>query len=288
MLSTSTISGHITLEASGLVAVRTAPTGSASFLDSLVLVPGMRRQQCADEINRDEFPITGAMTSGYVFRIENPATVSFLQSIGKAGHLVTAQVSQKSFQNSHPSLKNWIPQSLFVAGVPATVLYLLCLISTVTVSMLLAIIGDWWGCGVIGMFVLARLINVIIIWWRRSLVLVYAAVILAFNALTAGSLLLVCLLLFSVALLTLCNSFTRCLQMYDCVVQREGEPKKYDRRRDMADELVSASKREDWAIGMGLIHPKWSPQSGCCVNCLTLEILRHHESSHLYFLPGEA
>ncbi|KAK0458235.1 uncharacterized protein EV420DRAFT_1748193 [Desarmillaria tabescens] len=323
MFRTSTISSPVTLEAAGLVAladlsaatVRTALTGSASFLDALVLVPGMHKQQCADEVNHGEFPMAGAMTSGYVFRIENPAAVSYLQSIGKAGHLVTAQVSQHPSRNSDLSLKNQVFQSLFTTGVPATLLYLLCPISTVTVFVFLATIGDWWGCTVIGMFVLARLINVIIIWrrnkpgwkgakedgdgdllilltqdrwvrlrgtindlktvtagqWLRdvsavesvavmlSTVLVYAAVILAFNASTVGSLLLACLLLCSVTFLTLSNSFTQCLQMYDCIVQKEGEPKKYYRRLDMAKEMVEMSNRDDWAIGMGLVHPKSGP-----------------------------
>ncbi|KAK0224913.1 hypothetical protein EDD85DRAFT_230470 [Armillaria nabsnona] len=134
-----TISSPITLEAAGLLALADLPTvtlrtalfGGACFLDVLVLVPGMRKQQCADEINRGEFPTTGAMTSGYVFRVENPATVSYLQSIGQTGHLVTARIS------------------------------------TISVVVVLCVVGDWWGIGALGMFVSARLINVVVI-ERRS------------------------------------------------------------------------------------------------------------------------
>ncbi|KAK0472983.1 hypothetical protein IW261DRAFT_1506033 [Armillaria novae-zelandiae] len=312
IFNTSSISGPITLEAAGLlvladlpaVASRTALTGGASFLDALVLVPGMHKQQCADEINRGEFPTTGAMTTGYVFRVENPATVSYLQGIGKTGHLVTARVSQSPSQNTDISVHNRVVQSLFVAGVPATVLYFLCPTSTITVFALLGVIGDWWGVGALGMFALARLINVVgaiedgdgdllILlsqdrWvrlqgsindlkavtagqWLRDLsateslavmfatTLVYASAILAFNASTLGSLLIGSLLLCSVALLTLCNSSTQCLQMYDCVVQKEGEPQNYRRRRDMAEKLVDESKRDDWAVGMGLILPTSGP-----------------------------
>ncbi|KAK0491880.1 hypothetical protein EDD18DRAFT_1290675 [Armillaria luteobubalina] len=319
MFNTSSFSGPITLEAAGLlvladvpaVASRTALTGGASLLDALVLVPGIHKQQCADEINRGEFPTTGAMTTGYVFRVENPATVSYLQGIGKTGHLVTARVSQSPSQNTDLSIQNRVVQSLFVAGVPATVLYFLCPTSTITVFTLLGVIGDWWGFATLGMFTLARLINVVIIrrrnqqgwkgaieegdgdllillsqdrWvrlqgsindlkavtagqWLRDLsaaesfavmfatTLVYASAILAFNASTVGSLLIGGLLLCSVALLTLCNSATQCLQMYECVVQKEGEPQNYKRRRDMAEKLVDESKRDDWAVGMGLILP---------------------------------
>ncbi|KAK0226795.1 hypothetical protein EDD85DRAFT_923423 [Armillaria nabsnona] len=273
MFSTSSISGPITLESAGLlvladlpaVASRTALTGGASFLDALVLVPGMLKQQSAEEINRGEFPTTGAMTTDYVFRVENPATVSYLQSIGKTGHLVTARVSQSPSQNPDLSVQNRVLQSLFVAGVPATVLYLLCPISTITVFTLLGVIGDWWGFGTLGMFALASLINVRLQGSINDLkasfsvmtatTLVYASAILAFNASTMGSMLIGGLLLCSVALLTLCNSSTRCLQMYDCLVQKEGEPNHYMRRRDMAEKLVDESKRDDWAVGMGLILP---------------------------------
>ncbi|SJL08090.1 uncharacterized protein ARMOST_11452 [Armillaria ostoyae] len=315
-----TISSPKTLEAAGLlaladlpaVALRTALVGGACFLDVLVLVLGMHKQQCADEINRGEFPTTGAMTSGYVFRVENPATVSYLQSIGQTGHLVTARVSQNPSQKTDISLPKCVIQSLFVAGVPATILYFLCPISTISVVVVLCVIRDWWGIGALGMFASARLINVVVIkrrsqqgwkgatetgdgdllillsqdrWvrlqgtindlktvtagqWLRDLsapenfsvtfatMLVYLSAILAFNASTVGSLLIACLLLCSVALLTLCNSLTQCLQMYDYIVQTKGEPEKYNRRLEMAEKLVLESKREDWAVGMGLVHPK--------------------------------
>ncbi|PBK87628.1 hypothetical protein ARMGADRAFT_448015 [Armillaria gallica] len=102
MFKKSSISG-ITLESAGLVAladlstvaVRTALTGTASWIDVLVLAPGMHQQQSADEVNRGEFPQTGSLTSGYVFRVENPATVNYLQCIGRTGYLVTAQVEPK-------------------------------------------------------------------------------------------------------------------------------------------------------------------------------------------------
>ncbi len=56
--------------------------------------------------------------------------------------------------------------------------------------------------------------------------LVYAAAALASNASTIWSLLVACLLLCSVALLALCNSFTHCLQMYDWIVQEGKTPRK--------------------------------------------------------------
>lgn len=83
--------------------------------------------------------------------------------------------------------------------------------------------------------------------------LVYVSAALAGNASKIGSLLIACLLLCSVALLGVCNSTTKCLQMYDRVVRTQGEPKKYERRLDMAADLIVETGRKDWAIGIALV-----------------------------------
>ncbi|KAK0430025.1 hypothetical protein EV421DRAFT_2025422 [Armillaria borealis] len=295
MFRKSFISNRVTLEAAGLVALadlstvvtRTALTGTASYLDALVLAPGLHQQQSADEVNHGEIPTTGAMTTGYVFRVENPATVRYLQTIGRTGHLVTP-----------------------VAGKSATLLHLLCPVLTTIAFVLLGVIEDWWGIGVLWMLVLARFVNVVIIkqrsvkewkgapepdvdgdllillsqdrWvrlqgsvddlkavtagqWLRELsvyesyttafatLLVYVSAALAGNASKVGSLLIACLLLCSVALLGVCNSTTKYLQMYDRVVRTQGEPKKYERRLDMAADLIVETGRKDWAIGIALV-----------------------------------
>ncbi|SJL14836.1 uncharacterized protein ARMOST_18307 [Armillaria ostoyae] len=334
MFKKSSISG-ITLESAGLVAladlptvaVRTALMGTASWLDILVLAPGMHQQQSADEVNRSEFPQTGSLTNGYVFRVENPATVSYLQRIGRTGHLVTAKVEQKKHYNDakNPYFNLSLPQyhTFYIAGVPVGLLYLLCPILTIIVFVLVGSIRDWWALAVLGMLVLSRMINVFVIkrrasdssiwkgakeegegdllivlsqdrWirlqgtlsnvkrvtagqWLRdedrveslavgvATLLVYAAAALAGNASTIGSLLIACLLLCSVALLALCNSFTHCLQMYDCIVQEdETKPStQYGRRLAMVNALVEEEVEKSgkpkaelgaWAINMQLIQ----------------------------------
>ncbi|KAK0209865.1 hypothetical protein IW262DRAFT_1468158 [Armillaria fumosa] len=196
MFSTTSIPGPITLEATGLlmladlltVTLRMVLTGGASFLNALILMPEMYKQQYADEINQREFPMTGAMTSGYVFHMENPTT----GSINDLKAMTSGQ---------------WLQD----------------LSATENFAIMFATM------------------------------LVYASAILAFNVSTVGSLLIGGLLLFSVTLLTLCNSSTQCLQMYDYVVQKEGEPQNYKQRWDMAEKLIDESKMEDWAVGMGLV-----------------------------------
>jgi hypothetical protein len=48
------------------IAVRTALTGSSTFLDALVLCPGLHKQQSAVELNGGELPAVAAMTTGKV------------------------------------------------------------------------------------------------------------------------------------------------------------------------------------------------------------------------------
>ncbi|SJL08143.1 uncharacterized protein ARMOST_11506 [Armillaria ostoyae] len=320
MFGTSSLSGPVTLDAAGLVALadlsavalRTALMGTASYLDILVLAPGMHTQQSADDVNRGEFPMTGSMTTGNIFRVENPATVRYLQDISRTGCLVTAKVSLRP----RPCNTFVIPLSgidlspIFNAGARAALLYLLCPVLTIIVIALLGAIRDRWALLVLGMLIVARTINVIVIkrrsrkdwkgakeegdlnlfvllsqdrWvhlhgsinnlktatagqWLRdktaeesfgigvATLLVYASAALASNASTAGSLLIACLLLSSVALLALCNYSTRCLQMYDCMVEKvEGTMVRYPRRIEMVKELIHKSRRSDWADRMELI-----------------------------------
>ena len=164
MISTSSITSF-KLQASGLVALadiktianRTALTGSASYLDILFLAPGIHYQQTSSEINHGEYPTTGALTSGYVFRVENQATVGFLQRVGKTGHLVCVSVSSPST----------FRRSIFATGVLSSILYLCGIALTIVTAVLLGIIHDWWGLGVLGLLMLARLLNTVVI-RRRS------------------------------------------------------------------------------------------------------------------------
>lgn len=162
MFSKKSISG-INLNASGLIALadlktiafRTALAGTASFLDVLFLAPGIHCHQSASEVNNGEYPICGAMTSGYVFRIENQATVSYLQSVGESGHLVTVKVSPPHQRPQHKL--DTLARILYSAGI----------IFTIVILAVLGYIRDWWGLGVMGMLMHARLINIIAI-KRRS------------------------------------------------------------------------------------------------------------------------
>lgn len=87
-------------------------------------------------------------------------------------------------------------------------------------------------------------------------VLVYAAVVVGFNASQTGALMIASLLLGSSVLLGISNlKGGKKFWMHGRVVEVVGE-KKYERRRIMADELIEESGRDDWAVQMGMIPGK--------------------------------
>lgn len=151
------VPGLIAISNFKTIAFRTARTGGASFLDIFVLAPGLHHQQDAADLNKGEYPATGAMTSGYVFRIENQATVAFLQRVGKTAHLTTVRVS--------PLEKTgWLSKlGLFQADTFASLLYLVCIGMTVAAIVLLREMQDWWALGVLCAFIFARFLNTIVI-----------------------------------------------------------------------------------------------------------------------------
>ena len=120
----------------------------------------MHRQQKASELNKGEFPATAALTTEYVFRIENQATVAYLQHVGVTGQLVTLVV-EKCTKGS------WRCFMTKLFGPSTAILPLLlsttAMLSTVTCLMMLVLIDDWWGFAIIMSLVVARSLNIILI-----------------------------------------------------------------------------------------------------------------------------
>lgn len=100
----------IALSAGGLLALadlhtiaqRTAITGGASWMDSLLLAPGLHYQQAADEL----FQKGGASAivdvvdesggSAVTFKLSNAATANYIQKVAKPGETVTLVVGRAS------------------------------------------------------------------------------------------------------------------------------------------------------------------------------------------------
>ncbi|KAG2008358.1 hypothetical protein CC2G_013796 [Coprinopsis cinerea AmutBmut pab1-1] len=172
-LSKSSISG-LSLDAAGLIALadlttiaeRTALRGNASWLDVLFLAPGIHRQQLAAEVNKGEHPVCGAMHSGYVFRVENQATVAFLQRVSTTGHLTVVQVDSPVEEGRiWQKLRSWFAPKYFAPSV----LYLTGFTFTLISIALIGAIRDFWALGVLCMLIGARLINTVVIKRRAQL-----------------------------------------------------------------------------------------------------------------------
>ena len=84
-------------------AITTALEGGATWRDVCNFCPGLHRQaEMATQLNNNEYPAVGALTSGYVFRVENPATVFYLQRISTAGAVTRLAVSPGSSDSAKP------------------------------------------------------------------------------------------------------------------------------------------------------------------------------------------
>ena len=162
---------NVSLDATGLIALadlttiakHTALNGTSSFLDLLVLCPGIHRQQNATELNGGELPATAALTSGYVFRVENQATVFYLQKMGIPGSLVTLSVEKL------PKSEGWKSDLKNIRRVltPSFLLYIFPVSLTIAALTIVISMEDWWASAVLGILILARTLNAFVI-WRRS------------------------------------------------------------------------------------------------------------------------
>ena len=271
----------------------TALRGTSGWSDILMLCPGLHRQQEATQLQKGEFPACAAMTTGHVFRIENPATVFYLQSVGETGKLTNISVSKEADEPS-TGIK------LQHVAVTSSVLAFACLTS----------IADWWAFCYLLTLVIIRLINTMVIrsrasvdwqgqsepgqrgdlfvllsydrwvriqgevddlkavtsgrWLHRptvlqdaisgcSKLLAYAAPTVVFNATHRGQTAVVVLLLLNAAILAASNRLTNSLHMKERILRTNCQAKAYKSRRVLANELIADSGRTDWAIGMGLI-----------------------------------
>ncbi|CBF82004.1 uncharacterized protein ANIA_05381 [Aspergillus nidulans FGSC A4] len=174
--------GLVTIAEITAVARRTALTGTSVLSDMFILCPGLHRQQSAPELSKGEYPAVAAMTTGYIFRVENPATVCFLQRVGKTGHLTTLHVSspttfnEQSKKNAQKSASVTWRQYLSILQVPGMIPALgsreqpvvpiayTCAVC-VTIAMLIVYLWlqDWWGVFCLLSLVLARLCNILVI-----------------------------------------------------------------------------------------------------------------------------
>jgi hypothetical protein len=285
--------GLIALADLDVAARRTAFGGTSAWLDALVLCPGLHQQHKAAGFNNGEFPACAAMTTGYVFRIENPATVFYLQSVSETGKLTNISVTKTNSQSPegarlvHLAAGSSVAAFALLASLSdrwavsyLLILFVVRLISTALVRAQARV--DWHGQSEPGqmgdLFILLSYDRWVRIrgevddlkavtsgrWLRRpttfeetmsgcATLLAYVAPTLAANATLEGQIIIAVLLLGNAAALATANCLTTVLRMKGNILQIQGAQRAYERRSILASELITESGRSDWAVAMGLI-----------------------------------
>lgn len=287
----SLLPGLLSLVPLSSIAERTAQRGVLA-MDALALAPGLHLQSTANELHKAEYPACAALTTGYVFRVENPATVFFLQKVARTGCLTNLKVA-------HSDASAYVTRFYYYA----TYCTIFCLLR-------LFIVDDNWGLVFTCSLIAIRMIQYKILerrtqpgWfgapepgvqgdlfillsqdrWVRirgavddlkavtsgtwlsdktttetffgavTKLWMYANVAFAGKATRQGTVVITIALLISGAIVAYDNLNIPGLMMYGRLMEVVGEPKKYSRRRVLADELIEESGRDDWAVAMGLI-----------------------------------
>lgn len=287
--------------------VRAALRGRPSYWDAFALCLGMQTPLSPKTLNEGEYPAVAAMTTGYVFRVENEMMVSYLLRVSRTGHLVTLDVvsasvgeSERRYTKPHGLISLWITTVLLYCGAGKRVNADWLFVSTVSLlllSRIFAIISlraragpSWHGApepGVKGDLLIllsqdrwVRMRGLVddlkavtsgsclrepkypilmqAFEWTAC-VLVYLATVLLGNARWENRIVLVLNLLISHGTLVLSNAVTKELKLNDRTVKmsdKEGGSMSYDRRLDLARQLIKETGRSDWAIRLGMISPE--------------------------------
>ncbi|OAT13509.1 hypothetical protein BDBG_08702 [Blastomyces gilchristii SLH14081] len=275
------ISG-VSLNVAGLVAIAEVSVLAkrTTLLDILVLCPGIHRQQSATELHNGEAPVVAALTSGHVFRVENPATVLFLQKMGVTGHLTYLKVTPTLETNTKLSRTltltsfsfSSVPYFLYpITSLAFSLASAMCSSSTDEVrlagkappSLVFRAICSFSLAKIAGLDFRARwngLKAVTSGQWLRdcsfledsatafATLLVYTDVALVSNVSKSGQILILALFVFSTTLLASANAMTSELHMHGRRISAMEKSIKYGRRLDMANDLIRETKRDDWAL----------------------------------------
>ncbi|RDA88439.1 hypothetical protein CP532_5592 [Ophiocordyceps camponoti-leonardi (nom. inval.)] len=197
---TATPIANLSLSAGGLLALadlntianRTVVAGGSSWLDALVLAPGLHYQQAADALDTTSSSSSAVVAveveDGFERRrhlVSNAALVSFLRRLwldaAASGHRpLTLDVSRardgekglrrrltcRPRPSSPSSSSSTSSSSSSAAGLPVDadrlshVLYLLSPLLTSAASTFMILLGDWWGLAFILALMISRTLNI--------------------------------------------------------------------------------------------------------------------------------
>ncbi|PBK70094.1 hypothetical protein ARMSODRAFT_956146 [Armillaria solidipes] len=163
----------IAVQAAGamsLASVVIRPMVAHSLFEAITFAADIYGHQLPSDTYTGEVSVPGATRIGDPFPscIDNPATLHFLQTIGRSGHIVDARVFPSPLFDLNLSPYERYRQYLSAVGLHATMLYILCPTLTVIAAVFLGCIQDRWAFGVLITLVISRLINLVVA-RRRSI-----------------------------------------------------------------------------------------------------------------------
>ncbi|KAJ4386294.1 hypothetical protein N0V93_009187 [Gnomoniopsis smithogilvyi] len=176
-------SGLLVLADLSTIAQRTVLRGGSSWLDSLLLAPGLHYQQAADDLVRgDNAQVLTAVEIGRdgrptAHRIVNQAVVSYVLRIAKDGKTVVLDVGEIPVKRGSWGMRRQgmgrggqramlyggskeLKESL---GWAAQLLYVASPMLTCVAIAFVVLLEDWWALAIIGILMVSRILNIAVI-----------------------------------------------------------------------------------------------------------------------------
>ncbi|RYP77716.1 hypothetical protein DL769_003336 [Monosporascus sp. CRB-8-3] len=176
--------GLLALADLGTVAQRTAIVGGSSWLDSLILAPGLHYQQAAAALadrptsSYDAVEIYEGKTL-LRYSVTNPATIRYLQRLTSSGQTVVVDVGAIPHRSHFFSCRGrrrgigqratiWADDGDVDLGRLSHVLYLAAPAFTVVAFVFMILLQEWWGVALLLALMFSRVLNIWVIKQRAK------------------------------------------------------------------------------------------------------------------------
>ncbi|RYO79933.1 hypothetical protein DL766_007425 [Monosporascus sp. MC13-8B] len=177
--------GLLALADLGTIAQRTAIVGGSSWLDSLILAPGLHYQQAAEALNdklRASYDAVEIYQGKALLRysVTNQATIRYLQRLASSGQRVVVDVGatphRSHFLSSCRGRRRGVGQRATIwadgrgadLGWLSHVLYLAAPAFTVVAFVFMILLQEWWGVALLLALMSSRILNIWVIKQRAK------------------------------------------------------------------------------------------------------------------------
>ncbi|KAI1335297.1 hypothetical protein F5Y15DRAFT_398140 [Xylariaceae sp. FL0016] len=172
--------GLIALADLGTIAQRTRIAGGSSWLDALLLAPGLHYQQAADALQDSTSSYSAVELfegKSSTYGIANSATLNYLHRVGQTGQKVIVDVGmmpERSFSWVNKRISSgkqraviWQDQGADL-GWLSHILYLASPVLTVLAFVFMILLREWWGVGLLLALMFSRVLNIWVIKQRTK------------------------------------------------------------------------------------------------------------------------